>query len=488
MLSLFARRRRLKRAVSDSRCPYHHDGAAQPRAREFRARAPFEAPDYDRRNSYLVDKLCIMGGEPLLGELTASGSKNSGLKILCASLLADEPLIIENLPHLHDVTTMIELLGCLGVEVVMDDKLNVEVNGPSLNEFRAPYDLVKTMRASFTVLGPMLARHGRAEVSLPGGCAIGARPVDQHLKGLSALGADVAVDEGYVKASVQGRLKGAHIAMDVVTVGGTENILMAATLAEGRTVIENAAREPEIVDLANCLRGMGAQIEGDGTGTITIDGVESLRGGRFRVMPDRIESGTYLVAAAATRGCITVRDTNPALLGSVLAKLAEAGADIEVGDDWIRLDMRGRRPKAVDIRTDPYPGFPTDLQAQFLAMNAIADGTSRITETIFENRFMHAQEINRMGAKISLEGHSVAIVEGVEQLRAAPVMATDLRASFSLVLAGLLAEGETVIDRIYHIDRGYECIEEKLQALGAKVRRLVEPPRRTIKVAAQANG
>jgi len=420
-----------------------------------------------------VDKLLIEGGHPLRGELRMSGAKNSALPILAATLLADEPVVIANVPHLHDVTTMIELLGSLGVEVMIDEKLNVEVSSSTLNSYRAPYDLVKTMRASFTVLGPLLARYGQAEVSLPGGCAIGARPVDQHLKGLTAMGAEIRVEDGYVIAHVNGRLRGTHILMDITTVGGTENLMMAATLARGTTVLENAAREPEIVDLAECLIAMGAHIEGHGSATIVIEGVERLHGCQHRVMPDRVETGTYLIAAAATGGRVRLRDTRPETLESVLIKLDEAGATLSQGKDWLELDMKGARPRAVDIRTAPYPAFPTDMQAQFLAMNAIAEGTSRVTETIFENRFMHVPEINRLGAKIVLDGNTTAIITGVERLKGAPVMATDLRASFSLVVAGLVAEGETLIDRIYHIDRGYECIEEKLTQIGARVQRLM---------------
>ena len=419
-----------------------------------------------------MDKLLIEGGHALRGELRMSGAKNSALPILAATLLADEPVVIANVPHLHDVTTMIELLCSLGVEVMIDEKLNVEVSSSTLNSYRAPYDLVKTMRASFTVLGPLLARYGQAEVSLPGGCAIGARPVDQHLKGLTAMGAEIRVEDGYVLAHVSGRLRGTHILMDITTVGGTENLMMAATLARGTTVLENAAREPEIVDLAECLIAMGARIEGHGTATIVIEGVERLHGCRHRVMPDRVETGTYLIAAAATGGRVRLRDTRPETLESVLIKLDEAGATLSQGKDWLELDMKGARPRAVDIRTAPYPAFPTDMQAQFLAMNAIADGTSRVTETIFENRFMHVPEINRLGAKIVLDGNTTAIITGVERLKGAPVMATDLRASFSLVVAGLVADGETLIDRIYHIDRGYESIEEKLTQIGARVQRL----------------
>ena len=421
-----------------------------------------------------MDRLLIQGGARLEGDVPISGAKNAALPILAATLLAQEPVTLSNVPHLHDITTMMELLGCLGVELVIDERLNVEVHPETLDDVTAPYDLVKTMRASFLVLGPLLARHGRATVSLPGGCAIGSRPVDQHLKGLAAMGADIEVDGGYVKARVAGRLRGARILMDVVTVGGTQHLMMAAALADGTTVIENAAREPEIVDLARALSGMGARIEGAGSDVITIEGVTALGGCRHRVQPDRVETATYLIAAAATRGRVRATGTEPALLDSALLKLEEAGAVIRTGDDWVELDMQGRRPKAVNIRTAPYPGFPTDMQAQMLALDAVAEGTARVTETIFENRFMHIHEINRMGARISLEGSRTAIIEGVERLRAAPVMATDLRASFGLVIAGLAAEGETVIDRIYHIDRGYECIEEKLSGLGASVRRLPE--------------
>ncbi|MCC5887898.1 MAG: UDP-N-acetylglucosamine 1-carboxyvinyltransferase [Gammaproteobacteria bacterium] len=419
-----------------------------------------------------MDRLQIEGGSRLDGTVRISGAKNAALPILAATLLADSPVTITNLPHLHDITTMIELLGCLGVEVVIDEKLAVEVHPETLRDLVAPYELVKTMRASFLVLGPLLARHGRAQVSLPGGCAIGPRPVDLHLKGLAAMGAEIEVEGGYVKARSPGRLRGARIFLDVVTVTGTEHLMMAAALADGVSVIENAAREPEVVDLAQFLNGMGAQVRGAGTDTITIEGVERLGNCEHRVMPDRIETATYLIAAAATRGRVRAVDTDPSLLDAVLVKLGEAGAKITTGPDWVELDMEGRRAKAVSFRTAPYPGFPTDVQAQFLALNAVAEGTSRVTETIFENRFMHVQEIVRMGAKVALEGNTLAIVEGVERLKAAPVMATDLRASFSLVIAALAAEGSTIIDRIYHMDRGYECIEEKLAALGAQVRRL----------------
>jgi len=420
-----------------------------------------------------MDKLMITGGACLDGELRASGAKNSAVLMLAASLLANEPVTISNVPHLRDITTMIELLGSLGVEVVIDEKMNVEIHANTIKRFRAPYELVKTMRASFLVLGPMLAHYGQAEVSLPGGCAIGPRPVDQHLKGLHALGAKIEMEEGYVKASVNGRLKGARFIFDFSTVGGTEHVMMAATLAEGETILENCAREPEIVDLANCLNAMGADISGQGSDTIRINGVESLSGCEHRVIADRVETATYLIAAAATGGRIKMRATCPQHLDAVLSKLAESGAEIVTGDDWISLDMKGNRPRAVSLVTAPYPAFPTDLQAQILAMNTIADGTATVRETIFENRFMHVHEMNRMGARIRLEGNNTtAIVQGVERLKAAPVMANDLRASVSLVIAGLVAEGVTVVDRIYHIDRGYEQVEEKLKNLGADIQRL----------------
>ena len=420
-----------------------------------------------------MDKLVIQGGRRLSGELRISGAKNAALPILAATLLASDPITIRNLPHLHDITTMIELLGCMGVELTIDEKLSIEVDATGITEFSAPYELVKTMRASILVLGPMVARFGQAHVSFPGGCAIGSRPVDLHLRGLEAMGATINVEGGYINAEVDGRLQGARILMETVTVGGTENIMMAAALAEGRTVIENAAREPEVVDLALCLIAMGAKISGHGSDTIVIDGVEQLHGCSYDVMPDRIEAGTYLVAAAATGGKILVRDACPQHLEVVLHKLADAGADISQGEDWIELDMGGRRPKAVSIKTAPYPGFPTDMQAQFTAMNAIAEGTSTVTETVFENRLIQTHEMNRMGASITIEGNT-AIISGQESLQGAPVMATDLRASASLVIAGLVATGETRIDRIYHIDRGYECIEEKLQSLGADIRRLTD--------------
>lgn len=418
-----------------------------------------------------MDKLLINGPSRLDGEVRISGSKNSALPILAASLLSDGIVKIRNLPHLHDVTTMIELLSCLGVELMIDEKLGVEIEAKNITEFTAPYELVKTMRASILVLGPLLAHFGTARVSFPGGCAIGSRPVDLHLRGFEALGAKISVDGGYIEATVDGRLKGAHIFMDKVTVGGTENILMAATLAEGQTIIENAAREPEVVDLANCLIAMGAKISGVGSDKLIIDGVESLSGCDFAVMSDRIEAGTFLVAAAATRGRVKVKDVDPSTLEAVLAKLEEAGAKLEIGKDWISLDMEGRKPKAVDIRTAPYPAFPTDMQAQFTAMNCVAEGMGTVVETIFENRLIQTHEMNRMGAKIRIEGNT-AIVEGCDGLTAAPVMATDLRASASLVIAGLCATGATVVDRIYHIDRGYECIEEKMQLLGASIRRI----------------
>lgn len=418
-----------------------------------------------------MDKLIITGGVRLDGEIRISGAKNSALPILAATLLAETPVTVCNLPHLHDITTMCELFGCMGVELLVDEKMNVEVHASTIKQLVAPYELVKTMRASILVLGPLLARFGYAEVSLPGGCAIGSRPVDLHISGMQAMGADIVVEDGYIKASVKDRLKGAHILMDTVTVTGTENILMAAALADGETIIENAAREPEVVDLAECLITMGAKIEGHGTGVIRVQGVERLNGCTYSVLPDRIETGTYLIAAAATGGRVRLKDTQPDILDAILLKLREAGAAVEWGDDWIELDMKGKRPKAVDLKTAPYPAMPTDIQAQFTALNAIAEGTGRITETVFENRFMHVQEMKRMGADVDVEGNTV-IIKGVDQLKAAPVMATDLRASASLVIAGLVAEGDTVVERIYHIDRGYECIEEKLQQLGARIRRV----------------
>jgi len=399
-----------------------------------------------------------------------SGAKNAALPILASTLLADGPMRVSNVPHLRDVTTTVELLGRMGVEITVDERMRLEVDPRPIREFEASYELVKTMRASILVLGPLLARYGRANVSLPGGCAIGARPVNLHVAGLQALGADIVIEDGYIKARAN-RLRGARLVLDTVTVTGTENLLMAATLAQGETLIENAAREPEVVDLANCLISMGAQIEGAGTDTIRVQGVESLSGTQYRVLPDRIETGTFLVAGAVTGGKVRATGTRPDNLDAVLAKLEECGATITTGEDWIELDMEGRRPAAVNLRTSPYPGFPTDMQAQFTALNAVAEGVGTITETVFENRFMHVLEMQRMGADIKLEGNT-AISEGVPRLMAAPVMATDLRASASLVLASLVAEGDTVIERIYHIDRGYERIEEKLSQLGAGIRRI----------------
>ncbi len=416
-----------------------------------------------------MDKLIIEGGVPLKGEVRVSGAKNATLPILCAAILSAEPLRVANVPHLHDVTTMLALLAQMGIRISVDEKLGVELDAGKLNNPVAPYELVKTMRASVLVLGPLLARCGEARVSLPGGCAIGMRPVDQHVKAFQAMGATITVEHGYMLARAP-RLKGAHIVTDMVTVTGTENIMMAATLADGETVIENAAREPEVVDLANCLIAMGAKISGAGTDTIRITGVTGLRAASHQVMADRIESGTFLVAAAATGGDVRLRDANPGILDAVLDKLREAGAHIETGGDWIRLRMNGEL-KAVGVRTAPYPAFPTDMQAQIMALNCVAKGTALITETIFENRFMHVQELRRLGAKIDVEGNT-AVVTGVDHLDGAAVMATDLRASASLVIAGLVARGETAIDRVYHLDRGYESIEEKLSRLGARIRRV----------------
>ncbi|MAS25743.1 MAG: UDP-N-acetylglucosamine 1-carboxyvinyltransferase [Oceanospirillaceae bacterium] len=419
-----------------------------------------------------MDKLRIEGGNRLNGEIRISGAKNSALPILSATLLAEGVMRVGNLPHLHDITTMLELLGCMGVEVAIDEDMSVETDCANIKSCVAPYDLVRTMRASILVLGPLLARYGEAEVSLPGGCAIGSRPVDLHIRGMEALGAEVEVLDGYIKAVVPGgRLTGANIFFDTVTVTGTENVMMAATLAKGTTTIENAAREPEVVDLANCLNAMGAKISGAGSDTMVIEGVEKLYGCSFDVLPDRIETGTYLVAAAVTGGRVKTKDTDPLIMEAVLHKLEEAGADITIGDNWIELDMHGKRPKAVNIKTAPHPAFPTDMQAQFMVLNALAEGTGTVIETVFENRFMHAQELVRMGADIAVEGNT-AIVTGKEKLQAAPVMATDLRASASLVIAALMAEGATDVNRIYHIDRGYECIEEKFQQLGANIRRI----------------
>ena len=418
-----------------------------------------------------MDKLIITGGARLDGEIRISGSKNSALPVLAATLLSDGPVKVCNLPHLQDITTMITLLGQMGIELTIDDKMGVEILAGTIKDLTAPYELVKTMRASILVLGPMLAHFGEAHVSLPGGCAIGSRPVDIHLKGLEAMGAKVTVEDGYIHAYSNGGLKGAHIAMDMITVTGTENLMMAASLAKGQTILENSAREPEVVDLADCINAMGGDVQGAGTSTITINGVETLNPCEYTVIPDRIETGTYLVAGAITSGRVKLKDTNPKLLESVLLKLEEAGAHITTGEDWIELDMKGKRPKAVNIKTAPYPAFPTDMQAQFTALNAIAEGTGTITENIFENRFMHVSELSRMGSDIHVEGNT-AIVAGVDKLKAAPVMATDLRASAGLVLAGLVAEGDTLVDRIYHIDRGYECIEETLLLLGANIRRI----------------
>ena len=417
-----------------------------------------------------MDLLRINGGPPLEGDVPASGAKNATLPIMAASLLIDEPLVIENVPHLEDVTTTNVLLAHMGVSVTVADHMTVEADAHTLSSCVAPYDLVKTMRASILVLGPLLARRGEAEVSLPGGCAIGARPVDIHLRGLAAMGAQIRVEGGYIKARAT-RLQGARIAMDTVTVTGTENLMMAATLADGDTVLENAAREPEVVDLAACLTAMGATIEGAGTPTISIRGRQQLHGARYRVQPDRIETGTFLVAGVASRGRVRVTHTDPALLDAVIDKLAAAGARMSCGPDWVEADMRGRRPAPVNLRTAPYPGFATDMQAQFCVLNALAAGVGTITETVFENRFMHVSELQRMGARIRQEGNTV-VVTGVDRLAGAPVMATDLRASASLVIAGTVAEGETEVRRIYHIDRGYERIEDKMARLGASIRRL----------------
>ena len=418
-----------------------------------------------------MDKLLIQGGNRLSGEITISGAKNAALPILCAGLLTSDQLQLSNVPNLHDVSTMLKLLRQLGLKATQDGHF-VMLQGDAISSLEAPYELVKTMRASILVLGPMVARFGEAEVALPGGCAIGSRPVDLHIRGLEAMGAVIDVEGGYIKAKApEGGLRGANFFFDTVSVTGTENIMMAASLARGRSVLQNAAREPEVVDLANFLNAMGAKVSGAGTDTITIDGVERLHSATYKVMPDRIETGTYLVAAAATGGRVKVKDTDPTILEAVLEKLKESGAEITTGEDWIELNMHGKRPKAVNVRTAPYPAFPTDMQAQFISLNAIAEGTGAVIETIFENRFMHVYELHRMGAKIQVEGNT-AIVTGTERLKGAPVMATDLRASASLVISALTAEGDTLIDRIYHIDRGYECIEEKLQMLGAKIRRV----------------
>ena len=417
-----------------------------------------------------MDKLQIRGGVPLEGEVKISGSKNATLPILAGAILAAEPVVVGNVPHLKDVTTTIQLLARMGATVTIDERSRIEVDGSTIKDTVAPYELVKTMRASILVLGPLVARFGTADVSLPGGCAIGARPVNIHVAGLQAMGADITIEGGYIRARA-GRLRGARLVLDTVTVTGTENLMMAATLADGETVIENAAREPEVVDLANFLIAMGAKIQGAGTDKIVVQGVDKLHGTQYEVLPDRIEAGTYLVAGAITRGHVRLKNTRPDHLDAVLAKLAEAGAKVSTGDTWIEVDMRGKRPKAVDVRTAPYPAFPTDMQAQFAALNTVADGVGTVIETIFENRFMHMLEMRRLGAEIRLEGNT-AIIRGVERLTGAPVMATDLRASASLVLAGLVAEGRTDVERIYHIDRGYEAIEEKLAQLGAQIKRV----------------
>jgi UDP-N-acetylglucosamine 1-carboxyvinyltransferase len=419
-----------------------------------------------------MDKLIITGGNPLSGELRISGAKNAALPILAATLLAETPVTVGNIPHLHDITTTMELLGRMGVRLLVDEKMNIEVDSRFIHSYEAPYELVRTMRASILVLGPLLARFGEAHVSLPGGCAIGTRPVDIHLNGLIKMGAEIKVEGGYIRARAK-RLKGCRLVLEQVTVTGTENLMMAACLAEGTTIMENVAKEPEVTDLAHFLNALGAKISGIGTDVLTIEGVEKLgtENVHYNIMPDRIETGTYLVAAAITRGSVKLKNTRPDILDAVLEKLAEAGAEITSGQDWIKLDMHGKRPKAVSVRTAPYPAFPTDMQAQFIALNSVAEGVGIITETVFENRFMHVQELQRMGSDIKLESNT-AICTGVDKITAAPVMATDLRASASLVIAALAAEGNTVVDRIYHIDRGYDHIEEKLQQLGATIRRV----------------
>ena len=418
-----------------------------------------------------MDKLLIRGGSPLNGEIYASGAKNSALPIIASSLLADSPLKVGNLPHLNDVTTMLESLGSMGVDVMLSDEMEVQVDTSSIHNLNARYELVKTMRASILVLGPLLAKFGQATVALPGGCAIGSRPVNLHIEAMRAMGAEIDIEEGNIKAKVNGRLKGAKIIFEPVSVTGTENVIMAASLADGVTVIENAAREPEVVDLANCLIAMGANIQGAGTDIITIDGVERLEGASFSVMPDRVEVGTYLTAVAMTGGKVKIKSAKPEYLSSVISKLEHTGALITSGENWVEINMNESKPKAISLTTGPYPSFPTDMQAQFVSLNAIANGNSTVTETVFENRFMHVQEIARMGGNISLKGNT-AVIEGIKKLKGAPVMATDLRASASLVLAGLVAEGATTIDRIYHIDRGYERIEEKLKMLGADIERI----------------
>ncbi|ESQ14136.1 MAG TPA: UDP-N-acetylglucosamine 1-carboxyvinyltransferase [Chromatiaceae bacterium] len=417
-----------------------------------------------------MDKLLITGGSRLEGEVRASGAKNAALPILAATLLAEGECVLSNVPHLRDVTTTMELLGRMGVVLTVDERMHIHADASRVKNFEAPYDLVKTMRASILVLGPLLARFGEADVSLPGGCAIGARPVNLHIDGMRAMGAEISVENGYIHARAK-RLRGIRYSMETVTVTGTENLMMAATLADGRTLLENAAREPEVVDLAHFLNSMGARVQGAGTDTIMVDGVDCLSGCKHHVLPDRIETGTYLVAAAMTGGRVRVRDTRADLLEPVLAKLRESGARVDTGNGWIEVDMDRRRPRSVNIHTAPHPAFPTDMQAQFCALNSIAEGVATVTENVFENRFMHVLEMQRMGADIQIEGN-IAICRGVEQLTAAPVMATDLRASASLVLAGLVAEGDTLIDRIYHIDRGYDNIEEKFSALGGVIRRV----------------
>ena len=418
-----------------------------------------------------MDKLLIKGGSLLNGTIYASGAKNSALPILAASLLADSPLRVGNLPHLNDVTTMLELLGSMGVEVMLSDEMEVQVDTSNIKNLNARYELVKTMRASILVLGPLLAKFQQATVALPGGCAIGSRPVNLHIEAMRAMGAEINIEDGNIKASVNGRLQGAKILFEPVSVTATENVIMAASLAEGTTIIENAAREPEVIDLANCLIEMGAKIKGAGSDQIIIEGVEQLNGASFSVMPDRVEVGTYLTAVAMTGGRVKIKSAKPEYLSSVISKLELTGAEITLGDDWVEIYMDKSKPKAVSLTTGPYPSFPTDMQAQFVSLNSIAQGNSTVTETVFENRFMHVQEIARMGGNITLKGNT-AVIEGIDRLQGAPVMATDLRASASLVLAGLVAEGATVIDRIYHIDRGYERIEEKLKMLGADIERI----------------
>jgi len=418
-----------------------------------------------------MEKLLIRGKKELNGEIVASGAKNSALPILAASLLADSPLKVSNLPHLNDITTMIELLGSMGLDIALSEDMDVLVDASTIKNLNARYELVKTMRASILVLGPLLTKFHRAKVALPGGCAIGSRPVNLHIQAMREMGADIVLENGYIKAKTKGRLKGTNISLDPVSVGATENVLMAASLAEGLTTINNAAKEPEVVDLAECLKKMGAEIEGHGTDRIVINGVKTLLGCDFSVMPDRVETATYLTAVAMTGGKIKIKRARPNSVSSVVNKLREAGAVVESGEDWITLEMNNSRPKATSLSTGPYPSFPTDMQAQFIALNSIAEGTATVTENIFENRFTHVQEIARMGGKITLKGNT-AIIEGIKSLIGAPVMATDLRASASLVLAGLVADGATEIDRIYHIDRGYERIEEKLNILGADIERI----------------